>query len=105
MLNKTARHEWLIREVERRRAVDVLNESFVDDFITRTDAKYLPTMFGAFGCPTLGRDLRALYLEGWMRRERVGISGMAGMGFPRWVWSYRLTPSGEARAAMLEADA
>lgn len=71
-------------------AVDVLDADFVAAYIEATDAKFYPQMYGAHKCPQLGRDLSLLNGSYHLRRSRIGIEGMAGMGFPRWVWSYRL---------------
>lgn len=70
--------------------VDVLDSSFVWDYIEHTDAKCAVMPYGAPKCPQLGRDLSALFDSNKLRRSSTGLEGMAGMGFPRWVYSYYL---------------
>ncbi|WLJ71218.1 hypothetical protein [Sphingomonas phage Birtae] len=77
-------------EGERHVARDVLSRDFVDAYIEATNAAFRPTAYGAYKCPMLGRDLAEMVEEGRLRRTRIGIEGLAGMGFPRWVWSYRI---------------
>lgn len=93
-MRPTDRQEWLFERVEAEHggAVDVCNQAFVDDYIAATGAAYRPTMWGAFKCPQLGRDLSLLARKKYLKRGRVGLWNMGGMGFPRWVWVYRLSP-------------
>ena len=49
--------------------------------------------YGADKCLQLGRDLSFLARRGVLVRHRASVTGVAGMGFPKWVWSYRL-PTG-----------
>lgn len=90
------RLDWIERHVRdnnqlSRGGVDVLNSDFVDAYIDATKAAFRPTNYGAYKCAQLGRDLAKMVDQGIMRRHRIGIEGLAGMGFPRWVWSYTLT--------------
>lgn len=92
------RQQWILDYLRRHQAavgttrycVDVLNSYFVDDYIDATGAKADGMPYGADKCPQLGRDLSALYKAYKLRRHSTGIEGLAGMGFPRWVWSYYL---------------
>lgn len=86
-----AREAWIIAYLEEQKdAVDVLNADFVQDYILATDASFRVQMYGAHKCPQLGRDLSRLAAQRRLKRARTPIEGMAGMGFPTWVWSYRL---------------
>lgn len=84
------RYRWIEREIPRWRFVDVLNRYFVDAYVEVTGAKCYPMPFGADKCPQLGRDLAYMYRVGLLTRHVTGIDGMAGMGFPRWVYTYWL---------------
>lgn len=90
------RREWIEAHMRSdailsRGGVDVLNSDFVDAYIDATKPKFRVTNYGAWKCPQLGRDLAQMVEDGVLRRHRVGIAGLASMGFPRWVWSYELT--------------
>jgi hypothetical protein len=78
---------------QARGGVDICDAAFVDAYTEATNAPYSVTMYGANKCRMLGRDLSIMAGAGVLRRSRIGLDGMAGMGFPRWVWSYRLTHS------------
>ena len=69
--------------------VSVVAQDFVDAYILETGAPYEETLWGARRCPQLGRDLAELARGGVLRRGRTGLQGLAGQGFPRWVWNYR----------------
>jgi hypothetical protein len=90
------RQQWIIDHLRNncapREHVDILNRDFVDWYSGDTGATAYGTMYGANKCPTLARDLAALAKARRLVRSRTGISGMAGTGFPRWVWAYRLPP-------------
>jgi len=70
--------------------VDVLHRDFVDRYIDATNAKFYAMPYGAHKCPQLGRDLSEMYAAGRLRRWTLGLDGMSGYGFPRWVYVYRL---------------
>lgn len=91
-MKPSQRYDWLEQAIRQQpgRSVDVLNRDFVDDYAAATGAKVVISPFGANWCDRLGRDLLAMKRAGLLKRNRVGIQGMAGMGFPRWVWSYRI---------------
>lgn len=91
------RRAWILAWIRRREAlhgqqerVDVTYSDFVIDYIEATDAKHEVLFMGAPRCPQLGRDLGAMYAAGILERHTTGLEGMAGMGFPRWVWVYYL---------------
>ncbi len=70
--------------------VDVLNTDFVMAYWGACGVKAAAQFYGAPRCPTLGRDLSRMYASGALDRSRVGLTGMES-GFPKWVWTYRLT--------------
>lgn len=70
---------------------DTLCADFVDDYIRYTDAPWKCMILGANRCDQLAADLRKLWLRGDLGRYAAGCSGMTGMGFPKWIWSYYLT--------------
>jgi hypothetical protein len=87
------RQDWIERHLQAqppKSHVDVLNSGFVDTFVQATGATAIVQPYGANKCPTLGRDLAAMVHCGILKRHRTGITGLAGMGFPRWVWCYSL---------------
>ena len=87
------REDWIVKyliDQGNSASVDVLNRDFVEDYVEATGAKYYIQMYGANTCRRLGKDLAAMNKSGILKRSRTGIYGMVGMGFPRWVWSYRL---------------
>ena len=91
------RQNWILNYLEAKQKpvlyrvrVDVLDSKFVDDYLQATGAKHSMMMYGAHKCRQLGRDLAALADIKQLERQRIGIGGMAGMGFPSWVWSYSL---------------
>jgi hypothetical protein len=90
-----ARHDWIIAFLKARPGdcVNVLYSDFVWDYIEATNARCGVHFFGAPTCPQLGRDLGALYRAGRLTRYATGLPrGDAAMGFPKWVYSYRLPP-------------
>jgi hypothetical protein len=70
--------------------VDILNRHFVESYIESTGSRYQETMYGAPKCKPLGGDLAKMVKAYRLKRNRTGIEGMGGMGFPSWVWSYQL---------------
>lgn len=88
---------WLEQQGKYGR-VDVLDSAFVCSYADATGAKSTLQFFGAPKCPQLGRDLGHLFKIGVLSRSATGLSaGDAAMGFPKWVWSYKL--SDEYRSA------
>lgn len=91
------RQNWILAWLQKREElhgqverVDVLYSDFVIDYADATGAKCYVLFFGAPRCRQLGLDLAAMHAAGILERHTTGIEGMAGMGFPRWVWSYHL---------------
>lgn len=68
--------------------VDCLDADFVVSYILATKARFRQINYGAHKCSSLQRDLKRMQNEGSLKRHRVGISDLAGMGFPKWVWVY-----------------
>lgn len=89
------RVDWIGRRIIENfpRCVDILDEKFVDDYIEGTGASFKPMMFGAHKCARFNEDLSRMFKDGWLDRSRVSIS--IGMGFPNWVYSYRLSKIAE----------
>lgn len=84
-------YQWLKERQAQRFTADVLNSDFVNAYIDATGVKYKTPLFGAPHCPTLGRDLSAMYKEGRLKRYATGIDGgLCYQGFPRWVYVYSL---------------
>ena len=93
-----ARYRWIesyLKEAGYYLSVDVLNRDFVDDYVEATGAKVVHRVYGANTCVQLARDLLQMKKDYRLKRHRVGVQGMAGMGFPKWVWSYTLRPPPE----------
>ena len=87
------RQNWILNRMREHpmESVDVLNSGFVNAYADFTGAKTILQFFGAHKCPQLGRDLAALMDRGLLRRAAIGLPpGDASMGFPKWVYSYRL---------------
>lgn len=87
------RHDWLYQffgRHENRAGVDILSADFVNEYAEVTGAKVEFTPYGANRCPQLARDLKTMYDDGLISRDRSGIPyDMRGMGFPLWVWNYK----------------
>lgn len=97
MKHPAARQAWILEYLRHRSRpevlhnVNVLDAYFVDAFIDFSGAPFRCKVIGANGCPALGRDLLALHKAGKLQRWPAGIGGgLSGMGFPRWVWDYKL---------------
>lgn len=89
-MTRTEREAWLVERVlAEPGGADVCNRDFVDDYTDATGAAYRVTNYGANKCRSLGEDLARLVKQRRLSRSRTGIEGMAGMGFPRWVWLYK----------------
>lgn len=92
------RRKWLaeyIRDNYPRAGVDILDRDFVDTYEAATGAQVQVKMWGANGCPQLAADLLAMKRLGQLKRHRTGLGGNWQPGFPKWVWSYSLTPPRE----------
>lgn len=82
------------RDGRQREDVDVVSADFVNHYLERTGVSCYPMPYGAHKCPDLGRTLARMERTGDLDRHRTGLRGMGGMGFPRWVWSYRIRDVG-----------
>lgn len=100
-MRRARRWDVLLRLVERERYLDVLNRCAVDEYAEATGAHFDVMPYGANKCPRMGRDLSAMADAGLLNRHASGISGLSGMGFPRWVWSYSLAEAGSTRLGKL----
>lgn len=96
------RQHWVVDYIQKRTTAtcpfycNVLDSAFVGAYIDFTGAPFDLQPFGADKCPQLGRDLSALYKAGKLSRYATGLGpGDASMGFPKWVYSYRLTATGK----------
>jgi hypothetical protein len=82
--------EWL-RTNQSGPEVDVLDLDFVVAYIDAHNARFGPMPVGAPKCPQLGRDLGWMCRLDRLSRVATGLApGDASMGFPRWVYTYRL---------------
>jgi hypothetical protein len=92
------RYAWLLEYMTKHPGdtFDVCKSDFVDDYIREcrpSKVAYMP--YGAHKVPQLGRDLSQLYLWELLKRNSVGLGDMgSGLGFPRYVYAYRLTLPG-----------
>lgn len=75
-----------------KQTLDVLNADFVDRYIDDCEiTRFKASILGAHFCPVLGEDLARLYREGKLERWATGVgNGYCHMGFPRWVYTYRI---------------
>lgn len=88
--DQASRQETLIKLLKQHVHVDVLNQEAVDAYVRETGAPVVIMPFGANKCAQFGRDLSRMHSEGLLKRYAAGLTGMSGMGFPRWVYSYQL---------------
>lgn len=92
-MTPSQRRDWILAYMRERprEALDVLNSDFVYAYAEATDAPTALQMLGAPKCPQLGRDLGELHKRGYLKRHATGLpAGDSGMGFPKWVYCYRL---------------
>lgn len=68
--------------------INHLNSKLVDWAEKELGFSTQPQPYGADGCPALRRLLAWGYRNGYLRRYRVNMTGMRGMGFPSWIYSY-----------------
>lgn len=84
------RLEWIkgwLAEHPSECEISILHQAFSDAYIVATQAPYQPLRYGAFRCPRLSQDLTRLSKAGF-QRKRIGLTGAASEGWPKWVWSY-----------------
>jgi hypothetical protein len=94
------RYAWIVEYIKERspgspntasHSVNVVDRYFVDAYVDACKPSMVLVMFyGADKVPQLGRDLAAMYAQNMLKRYVCGLSGMGGMGFPRWVYDYSL---------------
>ena len=87
------REQWILSWMKQRpqKYIDVLYAEFVAEYVEATGCKSVVQFFGAEKCPQLGRDLGRMFSRELLQRTAVGLpTGYVSMGFPKWVWSYRL---------------
>ncbi|WP_323016431.1 hypothetical protein [Castellaniella sp.] len=92
-MKPSERYAWIEEYLHGKlvgESVDVLDKHFFDAYIEATGAKCSIMIYGADKCQQLGRDLSGMHKMGRLTRHATGLEGMAGMGFPRWVYVYRL---------------
>lgn len=93
-MNKAERFDWIENYLKGKPdyddSVNILEQKFSDMYLDATGAEFECMFYGAHKCKQLGKDLSEMYRAGRLKRTRVGIGGVAGMGFPKWVYSYRL---------------
>jgi len=70
-------------------AVSVTDEEFVDSYIKEFNVKHKVTLYGAYKCYDLGRQLSQMYKRGFLDRFIIGINAPID-GFPKWVYTYSL---------------
>jgi hypothetical protein len=93
MKNFDQRRRWIIEYLRARdeaALVDVLNAAFSDEYIDFSGATAQLMPYGAHKCKLLATDLSRMQMEGTLTRQRTGISGLRGQGFPTWVYTYHL---------------
>jgi hypothetical protein len=87
------RYRWILGFMQRGhgRSVDILYSDFVCDYIDATGVNGVVQFFGAPKCPQFGRDLAAMFRAGILDRYATGLpTGDSAMGFPKWVYTYRI---------------
>jgi hypothetical protein len=97
------RRVWLLQEIHSEKSVDVLHSDFVNAYADFSGAAMRVAFWGAGWCPLLSADLRRMFKAGLLRRAATGMSGNWQPGFPKWVYSYRLSAAGQD--ALAEAQA
>jgi hypothetical protein len=102
MLKPSERYLWIARYLVERSAsfpqtCDVTHAYFVRAYIENCKPPRIGWMpYGAHKVPQLGRDLSEMHKRGLLSRYVAGLGDMRSMGFPSWVYVYRLTPEGFA---------
>lgn len=81
---------------------DVLDRWAVDEYAEKTGAAMDIMPYGANKCPQFGRDLSKMASMVYLTRARTGLTDMRGLGFPAWVWSYRLADAGRDRLELAQ---
>ncbi|SEA29288.1 hypothetical protein [Marinobacterium iners] len=95
------RYKWILEWIKKKGTADILDSDFVYAYAEHFNPKVGIQPFGAPKCPQLSRDLGAMNKLRYLKRIPIGIAdGLSYMGFPKWVYSYRIG----RRAEMLELD-
>ena len=84
------RLEWIkawLQANPREYEISILHQAFVDAYIEACKPRWKMMMYGSHKVPILSQDLSALAKAGF-KRMKVDISGQAGEGWPKWVYSY-----------------
>lgn len=82
---------WLKEYVDvNTNQFNILDENFVDSFVSKFKCKEIIMMYGANKCPSLNRFLSEAYKRGYLQRGTIGIPHLRGYGFPKWVYAYSL---------------
>ena len=91
-MKPSQRYSWIELYLTKNNNIEVsvTDADFVDAYVRECQVKHRQRNWGAHSCPSLGRDLANMRQYSMLKRSRSSISGMAGMGFPTWVWSYRI---------------
>lgn len=93
MKKQSIRMEWILQYLKERprESVNTLDKFFVDDYCIENEVLCMVQMFGSPKCPQLAKDLKKLYDTNKLTRFACGtFTGASSMGFPKWVWDYRL---------------
>jgi len=94
---------WILRYVRDRGPVDMLNTDFVVSYAEAFGAALKWQTLGAPKCRELSAALGNLHWWRWIDRFTSGIGdGYSGMGFPKWIYSYKMNEEGIRRIATLE---
>ena len=94
-MKPAARRDWILEYIRKRTIstsyyVSVVDKDFVDGYAEATGAPCAVQFYGAAKCPQLGRDLSTMFQLGTLRRVCTGLGDMHSMGFPAWVWNYKV---------------
>lgn len=108
VMPKPERLEWMLVAILDQpfghgSTVDIVSRAFVESYIAATRALHETMSIGPPKCPTLGRDLSALFRKGYVTRYPRGMdTGMHAAGFSAWVFAYKLTMTGKVKAERIK---
>lgn len=88
------KEDWILQYIKTNKIADMLNEKLVDEYIKKFKPKHSVQMWGANKCNELSKLLASLYNQGALKRNSIGIP-LAPSGFPKWIYVYELTETGE----------
>jgi hypothetical protein len=94
-VSKEAKLAFIIEYINSTsiKAVDILNEDFVDAYIAKFNPKHTPTMWGAWRCKEISRILKFGFDTGMLCRYASSLPEHP-QGFPNWIYIYTLTHFG-----------